>query len=70
MDIPWNSIPSDHHGIFCNLLTKNGRRVHYFYAISSGCSPGVETCWTEEIDDANDILSIKVTRSNVEAPEV
>jgi hypothetical protein len=65
MDIPWNSIPLDHHGIFRRLLTKNGSRVHYFYATSSGCSPRVETCWTEEIDDANDILSVKVTRSNV-----
>jgi hypothetical protein len=64
MDIQWNDIPSDHNGIFCWMLTKNGTRTWYYYATTSGNGPNMKTNLQQEICEGKDLLSKKVTGSN------
>jgi hypothetical protein len=42
LDIQWNDIPSDHNGIFHQMLTKNGTRSWYYYATTSGNGPNIQ----------------------------
>ena len=65
LDVPWTNIPPDHHGIFRRVLVKNGKRVHYYYATTVGKGPSLNKSWTEEINDGDMFLKVKITRSNM-----
>jgi len=61
------SIPKDHIGIFCEQLRKKGstKKTSYYYATTSGQSPlEKEKRWYECINDAQELLSKKITRAS------
>ena len=60
-------IPKDHIGILCEQLRKKGstKKTSYYYATTSGQSPlEKEKRWYECIDDAQELLSKKITRAS------
>jgi hypothetical protein len=66
MDVPWTQILPDHCGIFCHVLQPKGKsKISYYYATSSGSTPGLEKAWAEKNSLGEEFLKNKVTRSNV-----
>jgi len=58
MDIPWNSVPRDHVGIFHRAHQPQGStRMHCFYATARGSKPDNRDNWFLDLDIAIDLLT-------------